>query len=326
MESAGKSKALNVLGVFLSVILSILFVFIAFIVPIYYSVAGLIMPKTITTVIQKIDYVEVLQSSEEVNNTIKEIGIDAEIANEVMKSKEVGVLLEDFSSEVTTVLSDPEADLNDVDAPFVQEVVDRHIDDIVPVVEKESGAPVQCDKVKSEITKVIKSKDKEIKQMALELQPIKETVTSFSTITKTIQTISKWQYILLICLLEILLLALIYFIRRKNYGGFIWIAVGTGIVGVLVSSVAIVFGSGIVKSFVSELPQILGDIVSTAVGTIVTKLVIALVVCFMLMAISIAACIVLRTMKTKKTEQALPESADAEIEKTEMPIEEPANA
>ena len=320
MESAGKSKAVNVLGVIGNVFLSILFVIVAFIVPIYYSIAGMLEPKSITTVIQKIDYVAVLQESEEVNQTFKEIGLDAKTTDELIKSKEVGAMLEDFSGEMTTVLSDPNADLDSVDAAFVNGFVDKHIDDIMKVVEKKAGSPVKKDNVKKELSKVIENKDAEIKETASSLRPIKEKITSFSTVTKTIQAISKWYYVLAICVLEILLLALIYFIRRKNFGGFVWIAVDVGIVGSLVSCVAAVVGSGLVKSIISQIPGFLGGMVASAAKLVATKLVIALVVCFVIMALSVAACIVLRTMKRKNAGEPEMENAEEKV------IEETVNA
>ena len=66
MKSSAGSVILNILGVFVAFVLSIVFIVTAFAMPLYYSVAGMLRPQTITTVLQHVDYVEVLKESKEV--------------------------------------------------------------------------------------------------------------------------------------------------------------------------------------------------------------------------------------------------------------------
>lgn len=318
MVSTDKSKSLNILSVFASVILSILFVFMAILVPVYYSVADLIKPKTITKIMQNIDYVEVLQVSDEVNQSIKDIGIDTRIADEIMKSKEMGALLEDFTKELTIVLADSNSDLNDVDAIFVQEIIDKHFDDTIRIIKEKNNLPIENDKIKQEITQIILSKDEEIKQTAKTLEPMKEAISAFDTTAKIVQKSSRWQYVLGMCIIEVLFLCLIYFMRKKNYGGFIWIAVNTGIAGVIVLGTVLALGGGFAKYLTAELSVFLNGMVNSAADTILAKLIIALVVCFIVMAISIVVCIVLRMRKQAEEtgEEAALEPATIAVEKT----------
>lgn len=311
-----QSKGLRVFTAFASVILSIIFVITAFALPLYYSVAGMISPKTITTIVQNVDYVEVLQQSEEVHAAIKDTGLDPKVADEIMKSKEVGALLSDFSSEVTTALIDEDGDLDSIDGVFLQQLVDKHIDDIIPVVKKKIGKPVQDDEIKQEIDKIIENSDSEIKNVVAELVPMKETIVTYSSITKTIQSTIKWYSILGVCFVEALLLALIYLMRKKNFGGFIWIAVNTGIVGVLVSGAAAVVSSDIIKQALSEIPGFFGSIATSAVDTIFTKLTIAAVVFLVVMVGSIVACVLLRKMKAKADNTSAVECAKETEEQT----------
>ena len=131
MKKSGGAIFLNVLGIFASIILSIIFVIFAFALPVYYSVAGMLQPKTITTVIQNIDYVEIIKQSPEVNKVIEDIGVDSTVANDIIKSKEVGKLLDDCTEKLTEVLGDKAAKIEDLDASFLQGLVDEHIDDIL---------------------------------------------------------------------------------------------------------------------------------------------------------------------------------------------------
>ena len=311
-----QSKASNVLGAFASVILSIIFVITAFILPLYYSVTGLISPKTITTVVQSIDYVEILKNSDKVNDVATESGIDAEIVDEIIKSREVGKLIRDFSGELTNELMDSNGSLDNVDAAFMQNVVDRHIDDIIPVIKKKTNTTVESKKIKQEINKVIQNSDQQIKEAIAELEPIKETITTYSTVTKTLQITSKWYSVFFLCLFEMLLLGLIYLMRKKNYGGFIWIAVDTAITGVFVSGAAVLVASGLVKELTAEIPGFVGKIALSAVGTISTKLTIALIVCFAVMIASIVACVLLKKMGTKKQIELVSEPAEEIVEQT----------
>ena len=59
MKKSKGSGFFNILGIFGSIILSIVFVVSAFLLPVYCSITGIMQPKTITTVVQNIDYVEI---------------------------------------------------------------------------------------------------------------------------------------------------------------------------------------------------------------------------------------------------------------------------
>jgi len=299
MEKTGKSKGLNALAVFGCVIISIIFVITAFVTPIFYSATGIISPKTITTVVQKINYVEILKNSDSVNDTVDESGVDAELIDEIMKSKEAGRMIHEFSQELTNELMDSNGSLDNVDSVFVQNIVDKHIDDIIPVIQKKTNSSVDADTIKQEISRIIKNNDHKIKEAMLELQPIKETFTTYSSSAKLIQLSSKWYFVLAVCLLEILPLALIYLLRKKNYGGFVWIAVNTGIVGLFVSGVALIVSNGFIKEITAQIQGLVGEIVVLTIGTISTKLTIALTICFAIMIAAIVACVLLRKTKNK---------------------------
>ena len=130
------STGIRVLTAFACVFLSIVFVLTAFVLPIYYSVAGLILPKTIASVVQKVDYVKIFTANADMDKIVAETKLDPAVFDEIIKSKEVSVLLEDFTGELTSALLDPNGDLNTVNADLAQEIIDKNMDDIIPVVEK----------------------------------------------------------------------------------------------------------------------------------------------------------------------------------------------
>ena len=307
---------LNILGVFASIILSILFVLMSFILPVYYSVAGMLEPKTITTVIQNIDYVEIIKESAEVNKAMEDVGIDSEIADEIIKSNAVGGLLKDCADKLTSVLGDSSEDLSQLDAAFLQGLVDKHIDGILTVVEEKMETSIGKSEIKSGINQFIEENSEAIGQTFTELKPVKEAIVTYDTITKTVQYSLKWYYALGLAFVEILFLGLIYLMRKQNFGGFIWIAVDTGIVGVLVSAVVAVVSSGLIKEVIVDLPIFATGIIGSAIGAAVTKLTIALVVCFVIMVGSIVACVLLRARKKKMAAMLIEEPVTSLIEET----------
>ena len=314
MKRSGGQIFLGILGGFASVILSIVFILVAFAIPVYYSVAGILQPKTLTTVIQKIDYVEIIKESADVNQAIEDLGIDSKVTDEIIKSKEVGALLEDCAGKLTEVLGDSAADLSQLDTSFLQGLVDEHIDDILNVVEEKTEIPIVKEEIKTAVNRLIEENSDAIEETMLELEPVKQAIVTYDTVTETVQRTLKWQYALGLALVEALLLGLIYLMRKRNFGGFIWIAVDTGIVGILVSVMVAIIGSGLIEQIIADLPSFATGIVDSAVGTALTKLTIALVVCFAIMIASIVACVVLRVRAKKMA--ALPAEEPAIAEET----------
>lgn len=309
MKRTGGQIFLNFLGVLASLILSIIFIVTAFVLPVYYSVAGMLQPKTITTVIQNIDYVEIIKESSDVNEAIGELGIDSKVTDEIIKSKEVGALLQDCAGKITEVLGDSAADLSQIDTAFLQGLVDEHIDGILNVVEEKLETPIAKEELKTEINKFVEENGVALQEAVQELEPVKQAIVSYETVTKTVQNTLKWYYALGLVLVLVVVLGLIYLMRKRNFGGFIWIAVDTGIVGLLVSGVVAVIGSGLMKELIADLPSFATGIVDSAIGAAETKLIIALVTCFVIMVASIVACVALRIRKKKMAEIVMAEPA-----------------
>ena len=61
MEKTGGSIFLKILKILATLLLTFIFIITAFVLPLYYSVAGIFTPKTVATVVQNIDYVEIIE-------------------------------------------------------------------------------------------------------------------------------------------------------------------------------------------------------------------------------------------------------------------------
>ena len=300
MKKSAGSVILNICGIFVAFVLSIVFIVTAFAMPLYYSVAGILRPQTITTVLQHVDYVQVLKESEEVRQSMAELGIDVEVSNEIMQSEEVGELLKDCTEKLTDLFFREDADLSEFNAAYLKELVDEHLDGVLTAVETATGEIVPRDELKGVINTARTEKADAIDDAVEGLAPLKETVVTYSTATELVQTTLKWQTILVLALFEALLLGLIYVVRLKNYGGFVWLAVDTGIVGGLLGAVTLVVSSELAASIVEKAPGFMKGMLSAAMGSIRTTLVIATAVCFGVMVLSIVACSLLRSHKRRK--------------------------
>ena len=148
MKKSAGSVFLNILSVFTALILSIIFIVTAFALPLYYSVAGMLHPKTITKLIQHVDYVEVLRESEEVTQAMKEVGIDAGASNRIIQSDAVGGLLEDCADKLVHIFSQEEVDLSEFNAEFLQGLIDKHMDELLVMVEDTTGKAFQKEELK----------------------------------------------------------------------------------------------------------------------------------------------------------------------------------
>ncbi len=290
-------KASGVLCIFVSVILSILFVLTAIIVPVYYSAVGLVQPKAITTVIQNIDYREIIKESDDFNDTVKSLGIsDAGEIDEIMKSDEVGEFLEDCVEVLSSTVGDTDA-LRDFDASSVKELMNKHMDSILDVVEEKTGENIDRKTAKDELAKIIDESDDAIEEIVMELEPIQNTFSEYNETTEIVQKTLTWQFKTVVILIEVALLALIYLLRKKNYSGFIWIAVNTGIVGVIMVIVTAIVKSDFVNAIITDATGFSTELTTAWIGNAGAKFIISFVTCFVIMALSITACVLLRKFR-----------------------------
>lgn len=292
-------KFLNILTVLGSIILSIVFVVTTFSLVLYYSVAGLLHPKTITTVIQNIDYVEVLKESKELNQSFNELGLDEKTKEAVIESDSFNELWDDVAVQFSDFITDSDTEASKLDTSALKDIFKKHTDEILVVVNENSDKQIDKNELSEKIDEVFENKSDVIEKTVSNLEPIKEMVVSYETTTKTVYNTLKWYYILGFCLIEIIFLVLIYIMRRKNYGGFIWISVDTGVTGLLLSVVAIIIGSGLISKVLSNLPSVASIFVDSAINYILTNFIIALIICFAVMTASIVACVLFKRKKNQ---------------------------
>ena len=172
------------------------------------------------------------------------------------------------------------------------------------MVEDTTGKAFQKEELKTSLHRILEDNTEAIDSMVADLEPIKEMTVTYSAVTELVQGSLQWQIVLALALIEAALLGLIYVLRRKNYGGFVWLAVDAGIVGALLSLVALAVGSSLSGAIVAQVPDFMEGMLSAALGSIQSTLVIGLAVCLGVMALAIVACAVLRANRRRATQIA----------------------
>lgn len=308
MANTGTKTFVKVLKILFSIFLSFIFITTAFVLPIYYSVAGIFTPKTVSTVVQNIDFAEMITDSEEFNNAIKEFGIEKESVNEIMQSNEFGSFLESCTGTVMdAVFNNPES-LDSFDPAVLKDIIDNHADDITNVLQEKLNLSVKKEDVQSTMHKLLDDNSDQIKESITSLAPDVEGSNLAYKILSFIQKTLKWPVILLCILFEVLLLGLIYLLNKNKFGGFIWIIVNSVITALLLTAVFIIFKSNFITNAFISAPNILGNITTTMLGTVTAKLLIAIIVLLLLITVCITAFILLKKHAAKKAVVAINEN------------------
>lgn len=309
MANAGTKTFVKVLKILFSIFLSFIFITTAFVLPIYYSVAGIFTPKTVSTVVQNIDFAEMINDSEKFNNAIKEFGIEKESVNEIMQSNEFGAFLESCTSTVMdAVFNNPES-LNSFDPAVLKDIIDNHAADITNVLQEKLNLSIKKEDVQSTMHKLLENNSDQIKESIASLAPDVEGPNHAYKILSFIQTTLKLPVILLCILFEALLLGLIYLLNKNKFGGFIWIIVDSVITALLLTAVFIIFKSNFITNAFISAPNILGNVATTMLGTVTAKLLIAIIVLGLIAAAAITAFILLKKHAAKKAVVAINENS-----------------
>ncbi len=312
MNMKKQSAGVSFLTAFLGVILSIIFVVSAFVLPVYYSVAGLLQPQTVTAIIQNIDYVEIIESSPEVKEAIISAGLDSAAADEIIKSKEAKKLIEDFAGTATDILFDANEAVKNFDSEYLQGLVDEHFDGILTAAEKATGKEIPKEELKNSISTYIEENSEEIDNAVPVIRPISETAPELAFVSGSVYTTLGTGFIIGAIAVLVLILGLIYLLRKYNFGGFVWIAVNCGITGLLVGGVFALVSSSLIDDVINSIPSFPVTVVEAALSAASGKLLTALIVLGALMVASIAACISLR-IYFKKKQAAIPLDNFAEM-------------
>lgn len=309
MEKTGGSIFLKILKILATLLLTFIFIITAFVLPLYYTVAGIFTPKTVATVVQNIDYVEIIEKSPEFKAAMNDLGIDISVANEIMQSDEIGDFVGNCAGSVLDIVITDPKNLASFDPLVMKDIIDEHIDEISDVLNEKLEKPIKKEDIHSTMNKLLEENSDAIKQALIDLAPADNVINPYQKIMSTIKTTLSWPFITGVILAEALLLGLIYLLNKKKFGGFIWITVNAVIVAILLTVVFILCKSNLVSAVFTSALGFLAGVGATMLGTITAKLLIAIITLAVIAVGSIIAFILLKKNSTKKASEELIEQA-----------------
>lgn len=274
MGIAEKTVIFKILNIFFSLVLSIVLVLLGVLIPFYYSITGLTKPKAVVTVIQNIDYEEVIEETPSVKKVLSKYGIKSKAVNEIIKSKEAGELIEAYTDKATEILLDVPED-RAIDIPMIKEIVNEHLGDILRITEENINLKLNDNKVKNEVYNFINKNETAIKQSLPALEQARFIVKTVNVSTVIGNTMS-WQFGLLLAFIGILIVTAICVMQRRNLRGFLWLAIISCIIIIILTLVIIYSQNSLVSRLAFKLSNFETEIIESAISICTDKIFIAL--------------------------------------------------
>lgn len=280
-----KRKILRAATGFLYFFLNLFLIVICALVPFYYSVIALTEPQTVTTVIQNIDYKTLIKRTPTVETTLKSYGIDYKKADEIMKSKETGKLIEVYADEATEILlSIPEN--RKFDTSLVKELVNENLDKVLTVAKENTKVNLDQDKVKTAVNKYITENERELEEYVPVLEQAR-TVVKQIKLSKIVARTLTLPFIIIFTSVMLIIAALIFIIKRRNFNGLLFLGLDFTLVSLALGLTVYFCKSSFVTSLALKMSDFGVSIIESAVSVCADRIIIALIIVAALAVLSI---------------------------------------
>ena len=293
-----KGSFLRALGSFAAVILSIILVVLCIVAPVYFSVTSIITPKSVSKVIQKMDFETLITESDDMNETFEKLGLDSDDAEEFIKSPEVTEVIENYSAAVTDtlqVLSKEE----EFDASFLQDFVEENIDTLVDIAEEISPTGVEKEDLKEGLSQAIASQE----EVFEELLPKDEiTVNTSGNIDplKAIRLVLSPTLTLIVVAALLVPVALICLLKFKRARCCIWLSVDFIICSLLLGGIALLGNLAFFKELLPTDASFGAQIINSSVSVVFNRVAISALVLIVLAALLLTAYFIIRAKVLNK--------------------------
>lgn len=269
-------KLFRVAGNFLYLLLNLFLILICILVPFYYSVIALTKPKTITTVIQNIDYKALVKSSPAIEKTLKSYGIDYKKADEIMKSKETGEVIELYADEATEILlSIP--DSRRINAPFVKKLVNENIDNVLTDVKESSNIKFNKNGVKTAVNEYIEKNESQLEEYAAVLEQARTVVKQIKLSEIVARTFSL-PFIIIFAAAILGLAVLVFLIKRRKFNGLLVLGLDFAVISIALSLIVYFCKSSIVTSLALQMSDFGVSIIKSAVSVYTGRIIVAVII------------------------------------------------
>ena len=280
-----KRKILRAATGFLYFFLNLFLIVICALVPFYYSVIALTEPQTITTVIQNIDYKTLIKKTPAVETTLKSYGIDYKKADEIMKSKETGKLIEVYADEATEILLSIPDDRK-IDSSFVKELVGENLDKVLTVAKESTDIKINENAVKTEVYNYIEKNERELEEYVPVLEQAR-TVVKQIKLSKIVARTLTLPFIIIFTAVMLIIASLIFIIKRRNFNGLLFLGFDFTVVSLALGLTVYFCKSSFVTSLALKMSDFGVSIIESAVSVCADRIIIALIIAAALAVLSI---------------------------------------
>ena len=276
--------------------LNLIMVLICTLVPFYYSVIALTEPQTVTTVIQNIDYKNLIKKTPALETTLEDYGIDYKKADEIMKSKEAGELIEVYADEATEILLTlPEN--RKIDSSLIKELVDENIDKVLTVTKKNTNIKFNQEEVKKTVSNYIEENESVIEECVPVFEQARTVIKQIKFSRIVSRTLSL-PFIIIFTAVMIMITALIFIIKRRKFNGLLFLGADFTVISIILGLTVYFCKSSFVTSLALKMSDFGVSIIESAVSVYADGIIIAVIIAVALAVIAFMLFAVLRYIKS----------------------------
>lgn len=278
-------KLFRVAGNFLYLLLNLFLILICILVPFYYSVIALTKPKTITTVIQNIDYKALVKKTPTVEKALESYGIDYKKADEIMKSKEAGELIEVYADETTEILlSLPEN--RKIHTSHIKNMINDNIGDFLKVAEETTDIEFDEKEVETAVNEYVEENEGELKAFVPVLEQIRTVVKQIKMSQIVARTLSL-PFVIAFTAVILGIALIIILIKRRKLKGVLFLGVDFAVISLALGLSVFFCRSSFVTALALEMSDFGVSIIESAVSVCTDGIITAAIISAVLAVLAI---------------------------------------
>lgn len=300
-----QNTAVNVITAILAAFLSTLLVVVCVVIPVFKSLTSITTPKKLVTLVQEIDYKELVTENEGVKDAIEEFGIPTDVVNELVSSKAVSELLGLFAEDVSAALTGEELEQSSITPDAIKSIVNDNIDEIFDIVKntanEEFSEDISDEDIKQVKDEIIKAVNENADEIVESLPDVKEIVTVMEVEdAQIIKTILGPTITIILLAVAAVLAGLIYACRFRNFNALLWLGIDFGSAGLIVTLITAFIGSKFISALITDMISINGTVVDSVIKVYTNGLITGLIILFVLCAVFITGYVLLKKFVLNK--------------------------
>lgn len=290
-----KKVLIKILKFSVCFLLSVTFILGVVAVPFYYSITALTKPKTVSMVIQEVDYKQIIQKNPTIKKTLEKIDVTPEKADTIMKSKQTGEMLEIYADEVTQIFIDIPEDKK-IDVPYIKELVENNTDKFLDIAEANTDLNFKREKAKQNVDKFFEKNEVAIEESVETIEEVRDVIKTIYTSRVLEKKLSFWIAFAIIAW-SFIVIGIIIALMRSN--GFLWIGIDFALISSLLCFIVAFGKSKFITTLALKISDFGTQIVESAISISVEKIIIAVFGSMILMILFIIFFVVLKLLKYK---------------------------